>query len=71
MARFTSNVRAHRQMRGLTQEELANLVGVRRETVVRLEAAKYNPSLELAARIALVLDASIEELFEFDFQSSH
>lgn len=67
MPAFTSNVRAYRQERGLTQEELADLVGARRETIVRLESAKYNPSLELAARIAFVLGESLETLFAFDF----
>lgn len=71
MARFISNVRARRQLQDLTQEELAGIVGVRRETIVRLEAAKYNPSLELAAHIAFVLDAPIEDLFEFDFHTMH
>lgn len=68
MAGFKSNVRAYRQERAMTQEELADLVGARRETIVRLENAKYNPSLELAARIAHVLGEPIETLFEFDFE---
>lgn len=67
MPGFKSNVRAFRQECGMTQDELAQKVGARRETIVRLESAKYNPSLELAARIAHVLGASLEELFEFDF----
>lgn len=67
MPGFKSNVRAFRQARGMTQEELAALVGARRETIVRLENAKYNPSLELAACIAHVLGEPIEVLFEFDF----
>ena len=67
MAAFVSYVKKYRQLKGLTQEELGNLVGARRETIVRLEAARYNPSLELAARIAYVLDANLEDLFEFDF----
>ena len=67
MPGFKSNVRAYRQALGMTQDELAQRVGARRETIVRLESAKYNPSLELAARIAHVLGASLEELFEFDF----
>lgn len=69
MTSFTSHVRERRQACKLTQEELAERVGARRETIVRLESAKYNPSLELAARIAHVLDASIEDLFEFEFVS--
>ena len=67
MPGFKSNVRVYRQARGMTQDELARQVGARRETIVRLESAKYNPSLELAARIAHVLGAPLEELFEFDF----
>lgn len=67
MPGFKSNVRDYRQARGMTQEELAELVEARRETIVRLENARYNPSLELAARIAHVLDESIETLFEFEF----
>ncbi|WP_080798751.1 helix-turn-helix transcriptional regulator [Arabiibacter massiliensis] len=67
MSGFKSNVRVFRQARDMTQDELAQRVGARRETIVRLESAKYNPSLELAARIAHVLGTSLEELFEFDF----
>lgn len=50
----------------LTQEELANNVGVRRETIVFLEKGKYNPSLKLAYDIARVLNSKIEEIFIFD-----
>lgn len=70
MALFKSNVRTYRQLKGLTQDDLAQLVGARRETILRLENAKYNPSLELAARIAHVLDVDINDLFEFDFANS-
>ena len=51
---------------GLTQEQLARRVGVRRETIVFLESGKYNPSLKLAMDVARVLGASVEELFRFD-----
>ena len=47
----------------LTQEQLAKKVGVRRETIVFLEKGEYNPSLKLAAKVARVLDSSIEEIF--------
>ncbi len=50
----------------LTQEELAQKAGVRRETIVFLEKNKYNPSLALAYKIAKVLKTTIEELFEFE-----
>jgi len=50
----------------MTQDDLARKVGVRRETIVFLEQAKYNPSLKLAHDIAKVLHARIEDLFIFD-----
>jgi putative transcriptional regulator len=50
----------------LTQEKLAKLVGVRRETIVFLEKAKYNPSLNLAHGIAQVFKLPIEDVFQFD-----
>ena len=51
---------------GLTQEELATRVGVRRETILYLEAGKYNPSLKLAHDVARVLGARIDEVFIFE-----
>lgn len=50
----------------LTQEDLANKAGVRRETIVFLEQGKYNPSLKLAHDIAKILKVKIEDLFIFD-----
>jgi len=47
----------------LTQQDLANEVGVRRETIVFLELGKYNPSLKLAFLIARRFERSIEEVF--------
>ncbi len=67
MTNFTSNLKKYRQFKELTQEELANKVNVRRETIARLENAKYNPSLELAFRIAKELDTPIDKLFIFEF----
>jgi putative transcriptional regulator len=55
-----------RTMANLTQEKLAELAGVRRETVIFLEQGKYNPSLRLACRVAKILGTSVEELFSFD-----
>jgi putative transcriptional regulator len=49
----------------LTQQQLADIVGVRRETIVFTESGKYNPSLKLAHQIATALDAKIEEVFLF------
>ena len=50
----------------LTQNELAERVGVRRETIVYLEKGKYNPSLKLAYDVAKVLKSKIEEVFIFE-----
>lgn len=66
MAEFICNLKKYRQMRELSQEKLAELVNVRRETIIRLEAGKYNPSLKLALDVAKVVGASIEELFVFE-----
>ena len=61
-----TRVKEYRARLNLTQEKLAEMVGVRRETVIFLEKGKYNPSLKLANRIARALKASIDELFLFD-----
>lgn len=62
---LTTRMKEYRARANLTQEQLAELVGVRRETIVFLEAGKYNPSLKLAHDIARALDATIDELFNF------
>ena len=49
----------------LSQEELAQRVGVRRETIGNLENGRYNPSLKLAMDIAKVFDCTVEEVFTF------
>jgi len=51
---------------GLTQEQLAQIVGVRRETIIFLEQGKYNPSLRLAYNIAKALNTTMDDLFNFD-----
>ena len=50
----------------MTQKELAQKVGVTRQTIVAIEKAKYSPSLELAFRIAYVFDTPLEEVFSYD-----
>ena len=67
MTKFISNLKKYRQFNELTQEELANKVNVRRETIARLENPKYNPSLELAVRISNELNIPLEKLFIFEF----
>ena len=65
MPEFTCRLKQYRQQKGLTQEQLAALVGIRRETIMRLEKAQYNPSLKLAVDLSRALDTPIEELFLF------
>lgn len=50
----------------MQQAELAELVGVRRETIGKLENGKYNPSLKLAMDIAKVFGKTVEEIFQFE-----
>ena len=66
MASVGKHIRRLRTAKGLTQEQLAELVHVRRETIMRLEKAQYNPSLKLASDISRVVDQPIEKLFIFD-----
>jgi len=66
MAEFICNLKKYRHLKELTQEQLAEKVGVRRETIMRLEAGKYNPSLKLAIDISRIVDVPIEELFIFE-----
>ena len=54
MTKLRTFLPVYRSERGMTQEELANRVGVRRETISRLEKGQYNPSLKLAMDIAAV-----------------
>jgi len=62
-----TKIRQLRQNKGITQQELADSVGVTRQTINALENARYNPSLLLAYKITKVLGKnSIEEVFMFD-----
>ena len=58
-------IKRKREELGLSQEELARKVGVRRETIGNLENGKDNPSLKLAMDIANVFGCTVEELFQF------
>ena len=65
MPEFECRLKKYRQLKELTQEQLAAKVGVRRETIMRLEKAQYNPSLKLAIDICRAVGAPIEEIFLF------
>ena len=63
---LSTKLKEYREAKGLKQADLAELVGVRRETIVNLEKGKYNPSHKLALDIAKVFHTTVEELFFFD-----
>ncbi len=60
---INNRIKEFRAKYDMKQEELAKLVGVRRETIGNLEKGRYNPSLVLAWKIAKVFDAAIEDIF--------
>ena len=60
-----TRIKELRAARGMDQAQLAELVGVRRETIGRLENGQYNPSLKLAIDIAKVFGLTVEEVFTF------
>lgn len=66
MPTFTTKMYEFRKALGIQQAELADMVGVRRETIGKLENGRYNPSLKLAMDIAKVFGKSVEEVFFFD-----
>lgn len=64
-----TKIHEFRRKMNLQQAELAEIVGVRRETIVKLEKGRYNPSLKLAMDIAKVFGKPVEEIFEFQADS--
>jgi len=58
-----TRIKQYRAKHNLTQEKLADIVGVRRETIIFLEQGKYNPSLKLAYNVAKALQTTINEIF--------
>lgn len=63
---ISNHIRRFRTERGeMTQEALANLCGVTRQTIIALEAGRYAPSLELAFRIARAFGVGVEDVFQW------
>ncbi|WP_122091165.1 helix-turn-helix transcriptional regulator [Halalkalicoccus subterraneus] len=63
-----TNITAYRECEGLSQGELATAVGVSRQTINAIERNRYDPSLELAFKLAAYFECSIEVLFEPDIE---
>lgn len=62
---FESKIHVYRATKRMMQQELADLVGVSRQTIMQLERNRYNPSMLLAYSIAKVFEVTIEDLFDF------
>ena len=60
-----NNIKEKRTEKGLSQEELARLVGTTRQTIISIEKNLFNPSAKLALLLCMVLEESFEELFYF------
>jgi putative transcriptional regulator len=61
-----NNIKVHRAKQNLTQEALADKVGVSRQTIIAIESDKYLPSLGLAFKIANVFHSTIEDIFSYE-----
>lgn len=68
--KLVTKIKSYREKRGMKQAELAEVVNVRRETIVCLENGKYNPSLKLAMDIAKVFNVQVEDLFSYVDENS-
>lgn len=69
---ISNQVRRHRrQLDGMTQQELADRVGVTRQTILSIEKGRYNPSVGLALRLAETFGVTVEVLFEIDRREDH
>jgi len=61
-----TKLKVYRAMHDLTQEDLAKEIGITRQTIIAIEKGKYNPSLELAFKIAHYFKVKIEDVFFYD-----
>ena len=66
MPAIRNQIRELRARRELTQQQLADQVGVTRQTVIAMEQDKYSPSLETAFKVAMALGVTLEQCFQYD-----
>ena len=66
-----NNIRIERAIKAITQAELAELIGVSRQTINSIESGKYIPSTVLALKIAFVFEHSVESIFSLDENDDH
>ena len=63
-SKIITNLKSVRESKGMTQQELADRISMQRKTILHLENNRYNPSLEMALKIAQVFNLKVEDLFE-------
>ncbi|MFC1700683.1 helix-turn-helix transcriptional regulator [Patescibacteria group bacterium] len=63
---MTNKIKIYRAMKNMTQEDLAEKVGVTRQTIIAIEKGNYSPSLELTFKIAKVFNKQIESIFKYE-----
>lgn len=68
-SKLTNSIKVYRAKHNMTQEALANAVGVTRKTINVIEAGKFSPSVSLALAIADVLETTVDELFSLELES--
>lgn len=61
-----NKIKVYRAMHDLTQDNLANALGVTRQTILAIEKGRYDPSLELAFKMARYFNTTVEELFVYE-----
>ncbi|MCW4012311.1 MAG: helix-turn-helix transcriptional regulator [Candidatus Bathyarchaeota archaeon] len=61
-----NTIKVLRAVKGVTQEQLAEDLGVTRQTIHAVESGKYNPSIDLAFKLARYFETSIEEIFQYE-----
>jgi len=61
-----NKLKVHRAIHSLTQEQLAKKLGVTRQSIVAIEKGKFNPSTQLALKMASVLETTVHEIFELE-----
>ena len=70
MGKILTNLKAIREDARMTQQELADKIGVRRETILHLENNRYNPSIKIVLKIVRVLDMPVEDIFRLNEEVS-
>ena len=64
--KMKNNIKELRKARGLRQEDMAHLLGISRQTIVAMENNKYDPTLELAMKVARLLGQPVESIFSLE-----